>query len=69
MKKLGPPRLILQPSNFILAPRLVVIESKKPGVPARAAFDENLPHIKAEIPQLFWSNALLIASNGTDKRV
>ena len=47
----------------------VVIEMKKPGVPARAAFDENLTHYKAEIPQLFWFNALLIASNGTDSRV
>ena len=44
-------------------------QSKKPGVPARAAFDENLTHYKAEIPQLFWFNALLIASNGTDSRV
>lgn len=47
----------------------VVIELKKPGVPARAAFDENLTHYKKEIPQLFWYNALLIASNGTESRV
>jgi len=47
----------------------VVIELKKPGVPARAAFDENLTHYKQQIPALFWSNALLIASNGTDGRV
>ncbi|HPH70290.1 MAG TPA: type I restriction endonuclease, partial [Kofleriaceae bacterium] len=47
----------------------VVIELKKPGVPARAAFDENLTHYKQEIPSLFWANALLIASNGTDSRV
>jgi type I restriction enzyme R subunit len=47
----------------------VVIELKKPGVPARAAFDENLTHYKQQIPQLFWFNALLIASNGTDSRV
>ena len=47
----------------------VVIELKKPGVPARAAFDENLTHYKQQIPALFWSNALLIASNGTDSRV
>jgi type I restriction enzyme R subunit len=47
----------------------MVIELKKPGVPARAAFDENLTHYKKEIPQLFWFNALLIASNGTDSRV
>ena len=38
-------------------------------MPARAAFDENLTHYKHEIPQLFWFNALLIASNGTDSRV
>jgi type I restriction enzyme R subunit len=47
----------------------VVIELKKPGVPARAAFDENLTHYKQEIPQLFWFNAMIIASNGTDSRV
>jgi len=47
----------------------VVVELKKPGVPSRSAFDENLTHYKQEIPQLFWFNALLIASNGTDSRV
>lgn len=47
----------------------VVVELKKPGVPPRVAFDENLTHYKREIPQLFWHNALLIASNGTDSRV
>lgn len=47
----------------------VVIELKKPGVPARAAFDENLTHYKQQVPALFWSNALLIASNGTSSRV
>ena len=41
---------------------------KKAGVPARAAFDENLTHYKEQIPALFWFNALLIASNGTDSR-
>ena len=55
--------------GFINGLPLVVIELKKPGVPARAAFDENLAHYKAEIPQLFWFNALLIASNGTGSRV
>lgn len=47
----------------------VVIELKKPGVPARTAFDENLTHYKQQIPAMFWSNALLIASNGTDSRI
>lgn len=50
----------------------VVIELKKPGVPAKHAFDGNLTsykHAQNGVPALFWSNALLIASNGTDSRV
>jgi type I restriction enzyme R subunit len=50
----------------------VVIELKRPGVPARQAFDENLTsykHAQNGVPQLFTHNALLIASNGTDSRV
>ena len=58
--------------GFINGLPLVVIELKKPGVPARAAFDENLTcykHVQDCIPALFVFNALLIASNGTDSRV
>ena len=55
--------------GFVNGLPLVVIELKKPGVAARAAFDENLTHYKQEIPALLWFNALLIASNGTDSRV
>ena len=55
--------------GFVNGLPLVVVELKKPGVPARSAFDENLTHYKAQIPALFWYNALLIASNGTDSRV
>lgn len=50
----------------------VVIELKKPGVPAKQAFDGNLTsykHAQNGVPALFCSNALLIASNGTDSRV
>jgi type I restriction enzyme R subunit len=47
----------------------IVIELKKPGVPARQAFDDNITHYKREIPSLFWYNAFIIASNGTDSRV
>ena len=57
---------------FVNGLPLVVIEFKKPGVPARAAFDENLTsykHAQNGIPALFVFNALLIASNGTDSRV
>ena len=55
--------------GFVNGVPLVVVELKKPGVPARAAFDDNLTSYKSDIPQLFWANALLIASNGTDSRV
>jgi type I restriction enzyme, R subunit len=55
--------------GFVNGLPLVVIELKKPGVAARAAFDENLTHYKEQIPSLFWYNALLIASNGTESRV
>ena len=55
--------------GFVNGLPLIVIELKKPGVAARTAFDENLTHYKSAIPALFWYNALLIASNGTDSRV
>jgi type I restriction enzyme R subunit len=58
--------------GFVNGLPLVVIELKKPGVPARQAFDENLTsykHAQNGIPALFWYNALLIASNGTESRV
>ena len=55
--------------GFVNGLPLVVIELKKPTEQARSAFDDNLTHYKQEIPQLFWYNALLIASNGTDSRV
>ncbi|MGI8965209.1 MAG: type I restriction endonuclease subunit R, partial [Limisphaerales bacterium] len=57
---------------FVNGLPLVVIELKKPGVPARAAFDENLTcykHVQDGIQALFAFNALLISSNGTDSRV
>ena len=55
--------------GFINGLPLVVIELKKPSVPARAAFDENLTCYKSDIPQLFAFNAFLIASNGTASRI
>ena len=55
--------------GFINGLPWVVIELKKPGVSARAAFDENLTHYKLQIPNLFWFNTLMIASNGTDSRL
>ncbi|HVA65323.1 MAG TPA: type I restriction endonuclease subunit R [Elusimicrobiota bacterium] len=58
--------------GFINGLPVVVIELKKPGVPAKVAFDENLTsykHHQNGIPPLFWTNAFLIASNGTESRV
>lgn len=55
--------------GFVNGLPLIVIELKKPGVSARAAFDDNLTHYKQQVPALFWFNALLIASNGTESRV
>ncbi len=54
---------------FVNGLPLVVIELKKPGLPAKQAFDDNLTCYKADIPRLFWTNALFIASNGTESRV
>ena len=55
--------------GFVNGLPIVVIELKKPGVPAQHAFDDNLTCYKADIPQLFWFNGLMIASNGTESRV
>ena len=55
--------------GFVNGLPLVVVELKKPGVPAQQAFTDNLTCYKADIPALFWGNGLLIASNGTDSRV
>ena len=58
--------------GFVNGLPLVVVELKKPGVPAKQAFDDNLTsykHPENGIPDLFWYNALLIASNGIESRV
>lgn len=58
--------------GFVNGLPLVVIELKKPGIPAKQAFDDNLTsykHPQNGIPDLFWFNALLIASNGIESRV
>jgi type I restriction enzyme R subunit len=54
---------------FVNGLPLLVIELKKPGVNVRQALTENLRSYKSDIPQLFWSNAALIVSNGLDSRV
>ncbi len=55
--------------GFVNGLPLVLVELKKPGVPAEQAFTDNLTCYKADVPQLFPANALMIASNGTESRV
>jgi type I restriction enzyme R subunit len=55
--------------GFVNGLPLVVIEFKKPSIPVQAAFDDNLTSYKTDVPQLFWYNALLIASNGPESRI
>lgn len=55
--------------GFVNGVPLLNVELKKPGVSARRAFDDNIATHKTDIPQLYWYNGLLIASNGTDSRV
>ena len=55
--------------GFVNGLPLVVMEFKKPAIPVRAAFDDNLTCYKTDVPQLFWYNALLIASNGPETRI
>jgi type I restriction enzyme R subunit len=58
--------------GFVNGLPLVVVELKKPGVPARQAFDENITSYKHPlngVPELFSYNAFLIVSNGTESRV
>ena len=54
---------------FVNGLPLLVIELKKPGINVRQALQDNLKSYKSDIPQLFWSNAALILSNGLDSRI
>jgi type I restriction enzyme R subunit len=58
--------------GFVNGLPLVVMEFKRPGVPARAALEENITSYKHPlngVPALFWFNGLIIASNGSESRV
>lgn len=48
---------------------LVFIELKNSNVKLRTSFDDNLTNYKADIPQLFLTNALCVLSNGIETRV
>lgn len=49
---------------------LVFIELKKPSVPLKGAFNDNLRDYRGQsIPQLFHPNAFILLSNGSDTKV
>ena len=54
---------------FVNGIPLVLAEFKAPDRSVRAAYDENLRDYRDTIPQLFWPNAFVILSNGSEARV
>ncbi len=55
---------------FVNGLPLVFIELKKPAVPLKAAFDDNLRDYRGQsVPQLFHPNAFILLSNGSDTKV
>lgn len=56
--------------GFVNGLPLVFIELKKPSVPLKSAYDDNLRDYRGQsIPQLFHPNAFILLSNGTDTKV
>ena len=53
---------------FVNGLPLVFIELKATHKHIENAFNDNITHYKAEIPQAFWYNAFIIVSNGTDAK-
>ncbi|MCW5635541.1 MAG: type I restriction endonuclease subunit R [Rubrivivax sp.] len=55
---------------FVNGLPLVFIELKKPSVPLKSAFDDNLRDYRGQsVPQLFHPNAFILLSNGSDTKV
>lgn len=56
--------------GFVNGLPLVFIELKKPSVPLKSAFDDNLRDYRGQsVPQLFHPNAFILLSNGSDTKV
>ena len=53
---------------FVNGLPLVFIELKASHKHIENAFNDNITHYKKEIPQIFWYNAFIIVSNGTDAK-
>lgn len=54
---------------FVNGIPLVLMEFKRIDVHLKAAYDDNLRDYKGTIPHLFWYNAFIFLSNGTDSKV
>ena len=55
--------------GFVNGIPLVFMELKAPQVECKRAYDDNLVHYRASIPQLFWFNGITILSNGEETKV
>lgn len=56
--------------GFVNGLPLIFIELKKPSVPLKGAFNDNLRDYRGQsIPQLFHPNAFILLSNGSDTKV
>jgi type I restriction enzyme, R subunit len=54
---------------FVNGIPLVLAEFKEINRPVKAAYDENLTDYRDTIPRLFWPNAFVILSNGSEAKV
>ncbi|MHA1539819.1 MAG: type I restriction endonuclease subunit R [Alphaproteobacteria bacterium] len=54
---------------FINGLPLVLVELKAPQKELMKGFTDNITHYKKELPQLFWHNALIVVSNGSESRL
>ena len=54
---------------FVNGIPLVLMEFKRIDVHLKAAYDDNLRDYKDTIPHLFWYNAFIVLSNGTESKV
>lgn len=55
--------------GFVNGLPLLLIELKAPQEPLKGAFDDNLRDYRETVPALFWYNAFVLLSNGTDSRI
>ena len=54
---------------FVNGIPLVLMEFKRIDVHLKAAYDDNLRDYKDTIPHLFWYNAFIVVTNGTESKV